>query len=475
MHEDYIGLKLCIFIGENDKYEGLNLYEVLMEVALDSGLSGGTVIRGREGFGAHGEIHSMKILRIAENLPLVLEFVGRQEKIDGYVTRIQPMVSEGLLTRTEVRITKFRSDDKVETRPTLDEEDPDFIARKDETAPPVEKTEPLTEVIIPEQPEAQIQAREDDESAQVDEKDESQTHSFTSEQSVAEPEIQDKAIEDEDDTQMDEKVEPLSPDVISDQPEIEPDVPVQSMEDPGESSIEEEDGFVTIDEAQPEAPPTTEPEAPEPINSGLQIFDDGDDDEPEIESFEDEDQNFEEQAPEPTISYSSEPDISFSAEQEQPSSEAQDLEATESTDQPASGFQEDEEDPMADSILQMLKQATASDASEAEPESTEAQKSDHDSDEPEVPEAQEPDSNEVEVIIEETPHFSESTVAEPAIDNADEDLQTTSETTPEPDQESEQAPPPEAEEEDDSEPKMYDEGHTIEDMKNYFSSIIKGD
>ena len=110
MQEDYLGQKLCIFIGENDKYEGRILYELLLEEALDSGLSGGTVIRGREGFGAHGKIHSTKILRLADNLPLVLEFVGRMEKITSFVDRIQPMLNEGLLTRTDVRITKLRTE-----------------------------------------------------------------------------------------------------------------------------------------------------------------------------------------------------------------------------------------------------------------------------------------------------------------------------------------------------------------------------
>jgi len=108
MNEDYTGEKLCIFIGEDDKYEGHALYGLLLGIALKNGLSGGTVIRGREGFGAHGEIHSMKILRISENLPLVLEFVGRTPKIDAFVDQIEPMLTEGLLTRTDVRIKKFR-------------------------------------------------------------------------------------------------------------------------------------------------------------------------------------------------------------------------------------------------------------------------------------------------------------------------------------------------------------------------------
>ncbi len=109
MLEEYSGQKLCIFIGESDKHEGRNLYELLLELAIESGLSGGTVIRGRQGFGAHKEIHSSKILRLAENLPLVLEFVGRTAKIDLYLKRVQPLLKEGLMTRTDVSITKFRT------------------------------------------------------------------------------------------------------------------------------------------------------------------------------------------------------------------------------------------------------------------------------------------------------------------------------------------------------------------------------
>ncbi len=110
MYEDYTGQKLCIFIGEDDKYNGRALHELLLEKALENGLSGGTIVRGREGFGAHGEIHSMKILRMSENLPLILEFVGRAHKIDAYVDQIKPLLSEGLLTRTDVQISKFRKD-----------------------------------------------------------------------------------------------------------------------------------------------------------------------------------------------------------------------------------------------------------------------------------------------------------------------------------------------------------------------------
>jgi len=104
----YSGEKLSIYIGTDDKYAGKPLYEQILELALEQGLSGGTVIRGREGFGAHGERHSMKILRLSESLPLVLEFVGRTDRIDAFFQLIEPMISEGLVTRTTVTINKYR-------------------------------------------------------------------------------------------------------------------------------------------------------------------------------------------------------------------------------------------------------------------------------------------------------------------------------------------------------------------------------
>jgi len=110
MHKDYAGEKLCIFISKNDKYEGIVLYELLLEIAFNSHLSGGTVTIGDKGFfGAQDESTRQKILRSSENLPVVLEFQGRIKRIDRFVERIQPMIKEGLFTRTDVWITKFNS------------------------------------------------------------------------------------------------------------------------------------------------------------------------------------------------------------------------------------------------------------------------------------------------------------------------------------------------------------------------------
>jgi PII-like signaling protein len=106
--EHYTGETLRIFLSEGDQHNGRPLYDVLIETARREGLSGGTVFRGREGFGAHGEVHTTSILRLADKLPVVVEFVGRTEKIEAYLKLAEPMLKEGLVTRHHVQITKIR-------------------------------------------------------------------------------------------------------------------------------------------------------------------------------------------------------------------------------------------------------------------------------------------------------------------------------------------------------------------------------
>ena len=106
--EHYDGESLKIYVSENDRHEGRSLYNVLIEKALAAGLSGGSVFRGREGFGAHGEVHTANILRMADNLPVLIEFIGRSEKIEAFMTTVEAIVPEGLVTRRPVQITKLR-------------------------------------------------------------------------------------------------------------------------------------------------------------------------------------------------------------------------------------------------------------------------------------------------------------------------------------------------------------------------------
>lgn len=94
---------LRIFIGENDRYDGKPLYEVIVEEARRGGLAGATVIRGILGFGVHSLVHSSKILRIAEDLPVIIEIVDTEGRIKGFLARVEKLVTEGLVTVEKIR------------------------------------------------------------------------------------------------------------------------------------------------------------------------------------------------------------------------------------------------------------------------------------------------------------------------------------------------------------------------------------
>ncbi|OQX71515.1 MAG: hypothetical protein B6D62_01875 [Candidatus Cloacimonas sp. 4484_275] len=97
------GHLLRIFIGESDKYEGVPLYEWIVRKARENCLAGSTVIRGIEGYGAHSRIHSTKILRLSEDLPVVIEIVDKLEKIKNFV----PIINDAEINRNFVNINFF--------------------------------------------------------------------------------------------------------------------------------------------------------------------------------------------------------------------------------------------------------------------------------------------------------------------------------------------------------------------------------
>lgn len=103
------GQLLRIFIGESDKYEGLPLFKWIVRRARQEGLAGATVLRGLEGFGAHSRMHTAKILRLSQDLPIVVEIVDTEEKIDRFVPVIDDAIVEGLATLEKVRIRFYRS------------------------------------------------------------------------------------------------------------------------------------------------------------------------------------------------------------------------------------------------------------------------------------------------------------------------------------------------------------------------------
>jgi uncharacterized protein len=102
-------LLLRIFIGEDDKFGGSPLYEAIVLRAREMHLAGATVLRGPMGFGASSRLHTAKILRLSEDLPLVIEIVDSEEKIDDFLPVLDRMMSSGLVTLEKVQVLQYGS------------------------------------------------------------------------------------------------------------------------------------------------------------------------------------------------------------------------------------------------------------------------------------------------------------------------------------------------------------------------------
>ena len=109
MKLDGEGKLLRLFIGESDTWHGKPLYQAVVECVRREGLAGATVIRGIEGFGAHSRLHTSRILRLSEDLPVVVEIVDTAENIDRILPLLDEMVQEGMLTLERVQIVSYRS------------------------------------------------------------------------------------------------------------------------------------------------------------------------------------------------------------------------------------------------------------------------------------------------------------------------------------------------------------------------------
>ncbi|MFQ5398971.1 MAG: DUF190 domain-containing protein [Anaerolineae bacterium] len=101
------GLLLRIFIGESDMYEGKPLYEQIVRKAKELNLAGATVLRGLMGFGAHSRIHTARLLRLSQDLPLVIEIVDSEEYINKLLPFLDEVVEEGLITIEKARVLKY--------------------------------------------------------------------------------------------------------------------------------------------------------------------------------------------------------------------------------------------------------------------------------------------------------------------------------------------------------------------------------
>ena len=108
MKIDGEGELLRIFIGESDHWNGKPLFEAIVLRARELGLAGATVLRGLEGFGAHSRLHTSSILRLSQDLPIVVEIVDQRDRIEAFLPILDEMVHEGMITVEKVRVIAYR-------------------------------------------------------------------------------------------------------------------------------------------------------------------------------------------------------------------------------------------------------------------------------------------------------------------------------------------------------------------------------
>jgi hypothetical protein len=99
---------LRIFIGESDRCDGHPLYEAIVMKARERHLAGATVLRGPMGFGAASRIHTAKILRLSVDLPMVIEIVDSEEKVNAFLPDLEEMMGGGLVTLEKVKVIHYR-------------------------------------------------------------------------------------------------------------------------------------------------------------------------------------------------------------------------------------------------------------------------------------------------------------------------------------------------------------------------------
>jgi PII-like signaling protein len=110
-HEKFEGERVLmrIYVGESDKWLGKSLYEAIVEMLRKEGFSGATVLRGVGGFGGSSVYHTDKLLRMSQDLPIILEVIDTSERIEQILPRLDEMVDGGLITLEKVRVILYRA------------------------------------------------------------------------------------------------------------------------------------------------------------------------------------------------------------------------------------------------------------------------------------------------------------------------------------------------------------------------------
>ena len=121
MHLPHEAMLLRIFIGESDRWHHQPLYEAIVLKARELHLAGATVLRGPMGYGKSSRLHTAKILRLSMDLPLVIEIVDTEEKIQGFLPVLDGMMKGGLVTLEKVRVIDYRAEPDQEGGVTGDQ------------------------------------------------------------------------------------------------------------------------------------------------------------------------------------------------------------------------------------------------------------------------------------------------------------------------------------------------------------------
>jgi PII-like signaling protein len=112
MSIDGPALLVRIFIGEADRHAGRPLYQAVVELLRERGIAGATVLRGIEGFGAASHLHTTRLLRLSEDLPIVIETVDREEPLRAILPELDALVGDGLITLERVEVLAYRASQK---------------------------------------------------------------------------------------------------------------------------------------------------------------------------------------------------------------------------------------------------------------------------------------------------------------------------------------------------------------------------
>jgi PII-like signaling protein len=102
-------LRVRIYVGESDHHDGRPLYQAIVERLRERGVAGATVLRGIEGYGAHARLHTARILRLSEDLPIIIEAVDREDRLRPILPELDALVGDGLITLETIEVLAYRA------------------------------------------------------------------------------------------------------------------------------------------------------------------------------------------------------------------------------------------------------------------------------------------------------------------------------------------------------------------------------